>query len=179
MEESGTAESEVKGHLMKGHLKAFTSIEGLHNFLGEQPILNKIGLIVKTRNGVTKTRMILDTKVSNLKSCSKKSQRVLLPRLLDAVVQGLDNLSSCTDRESVDWFVLDFSEAFWQIPLEPTERKFFCCKLNLDGIENFIVFLRPVQGSRGGPLSWARLAALVMRLTQALFDPSYVRLHCS
>lgn len=35
-----------------------------------------------------------------------------------------------------------------------------------------------MQGSRSAPLSWARLAALVMRLTQSLFDDDKVSLHC-
>ena len=81
-------------------------------------------------------------------------------------------------RETIDWFVLDFSDAFGQVPLEPTERRFFCCNLRIDGSEQYIVFLPTVQGSRGAPLSWARLAAFVMRLTQALFDPDMVELHC-
>ena len=174
----GTAEAEVQAHLDKGHLRAFDTLEELREFLGEDPILNKIGLIVKTRNGVTKTRMILDTKVSQLKQCSSKAQRVLLPRLLDAIVQALENYSKCSLSEGLEWFVLDFSEAFWQVPLEPSERKFFCCRLNIGGKVQYIVFLRTVQGSRGAPLSWARLAALVMRLTQGLFDQDFVKLHC-
>ena len=39
-----------------------------------------------------------------------------------------------------------------------------------------LIFLRMVQGSRGAPLRWARLAALLMRLTQSLFDPDRLRL---
>ena len=178
VDDDETAEREIKAHLQKGHLKSFSSLDELRSFLGEEPILNKIGLIVKSKNGKTKTRMILDTKVSNLKACSRKAQRVLLPRLLDAIVQGLENYSKCEQDESLDWFVLDFSEAFWQVPLEPSERRFFCCKLVIDGEDKYIVFLRTVQGSRGAPLSWARLAALIMRLTQGLFDPARVRLHC-
>lgn len=174
----GTAEKEVRAHLQKDHLKAFDTLEELRAFLGEAPILNKIGLIIKTRCGITKTHMILDTKVSSLKECSTKSQRVLLPRLLDAIVQALEVYSKCTLEEDLEFFVLDFSEAFWQVPLEPSERRFFCCQLVIDGKLQFIVFLRTVQGSRGAPLSWARLAALVMRLTQGLFDLDQVRLHC-
>ena len=41
-----TAETEVKAHLEKGHLRAFDTLSNLREFLGEEPILNKIGLIV-------------------------------------------------------------------------------------------------------------------------------------
>ena len=179
VELDGTAEEEVKTHLQKKHLRAFDTVEELQAFLGgAAPILSKIGLIIKTKGNVRKVRMILDTKESNLKSCSAKSQRVLLPRLLDAIVQGMHVYSHCTIGEAMDWFVLDFSEAFWQMPLEPSERRYFCCRLVIDGCTKFIVFLRTVQGSRGAPNSWARLAALVMRLTQGLFDDTTVRMHC-
>lgn len=90
-----TAENEAKAHLQKQHLRAFSNIDDLRSFLGEEPILNKIGLIVKTKNGQTKSRMILDTKVSNLKACRSKAQRVLLPRLVDAIVQGMGTYSKC------------------------------------------------------------------------------------
>jgi hypothetical protein len=179
VDEDGTAEKEVAEHLRKQHLKAFGTLDELRLFLnGAEPILNKIGLIIKTRNGVRKVRMILDTKVSGLKSCSLKSQRVILPRLLDAIVQGMHGYAACSGDEGMDWFVLDYSEAFWQVPLEPEERRFFCCQVTIEGKMHYVVFLRTVQGSRGAPLSWARLAALVMRLTQALFDQQKVKLHC-
>ena len=179
VDEDGTAEKEVAEHLKRNHLKAFSSLDELRSYLnGAEPILNKIGLIVKTRNGIRKVRMILDTKVSGLKACSLKSQRVVLPRLLDAIVQAMHGYAACSEGEGMDWFVLDFSDAFWQVPLEPEERRFFCCQVTLDGKLYYVVFLRTVQGSRGAPLSWARLAALVMRLTQALFDTRKVKLHC-
>ncbi len=41
-----------------------------------------------------------------------------------------------------------------------------------------MVLLRAAQGSRAAPLLWARLAALLMRLTQSLFKPSEVNLMC-
>eukprot|EP00974_Lingulodinium_polyedra_P108918 10541493-Lingulodinium_polyedra.AAC.1 len=58
--------------------------------------------------------------------------------------------------------VLDFSDAFWNVPLCPRERRFFVARIR----GRFYLFLRTAQGSRGGPLTWCRLAALVSRLTQ-------------
>ena len=42
--------------------------------------------------------------------------------------------------------------------------------MRLQGVINFLVYIRTAQGSRGAPTSWARLAALVMRLTQSTFQ---------
>ena len=74
--------------------------------------------------------------------------------------------------------VLDFSEAFWQIPLHPDERKFFGARLTINGVIRYLLYLRTVQGSRGAPLSWARTAALLMRLTFSFFDESTIRMLC-
>ena len=73
-----------------------------------------------------------------------------------------------------EFFVLDFTDAFWQLPLEPTERRFFAAKYRGE----YFVFLRLAQGSRGAPLAWARLAALVMRLSQGMLEDAEGRLQC-
>ena len=173
------AKADILAHVNKGHMKAFESVAELSEFLdGALPVLNKIGIISKQRMGKIKKRIILDTKASFVKQCSAKHQRVILPRILDAIMQATKRHSTCTEDQSMEWFVLDFTEAFWQMPLSPQERRYYCAKLEIDGIEKFLVFLRTVQGSRGAPLSWARLAALVMRLTQSLFDIDKVSLHC-
>ena len=89
VEDSEVTETELQGHLDKGHLAAFSSVDGLREFVGGEPILNKLGLITKIRNGIKKSRMILDTKESWVKHATWKSQRVILPRLFDAVLRLL------------------------------------------------------------------------------------------
>ena len=61
-----------------------------------EPIPNKLGLIVKTRNGITKARMILDTKQSGVKRITSQAQRVILQRLFDAILQILFLLNRVT-----------------------------------------------------------------------------------
>jgi len=45
--------------------------------------------------------------------------------------------------------VLDFSDAFWMIPLHKSERRFFTTRI---GSKSY-GFLRTAQGSRGAPLT--------------------------
>jgi hypothetical protein len=87
-------------------------------------------------------------------------------------------MGDCDIGEEVEWMVLDFTDAFWQVRLHPEERKYFCCRIKIRGQHKYIAFLSTAQGSRGAPLTWARLAALLMRLTQSLFDRASVRLQC-
>ena len=133
----------MKLYLGKHYLKEFATLQELQAFVQHTtPILNKIGIISKKG----KDRMILDTKASRIKQCSAKYQRVVLPRLLDTIIEALKLYASCRSTEAIEMLVLDFTEAFWQIPLSPGERRFFAAKLRIDGIENFLVFLRMVQG---------------------------------
>ena len=136
VEESEVTEIELQGHLDKGHLASFTSVDGLREFVGGELILNKLGLITKIRNGIKKSRMILDTKESWVKHVAWKSQRVILPRLFDAVLRLLALMAVSFEAglpPNVEAFVLDFTDAFWQIPLLPAEYRFFCATAKLRG----------------------------------------------
>ena len=119
VEESEVTETEIQGHLDKGHLKTFIDFNELRNFVQGEPILNKLGLITKIRNGVKKSRMILDTKESWVKHATWKTQRIILPRLFDAVLRLLALMALYFDEGTIPTvasFVLDFTDAFWQIP---------------------------------------------------------------
>ena len=115
---------EIVKHLKAGHLRTYNSIEELAAALGEDPILSKIWVITRTRVGRTKKRVILDTRESLLRWASAKGQRVLLPRLLDSIMNVLELLATPNSDEDfgVSAFVLDFAEAFGQVPLHPRKR---------------------------------------------------------
>ncbi len=179
VEEHAVTEAELTQHIEKGHIASFDSIAALRAFVQGDPVLSKLGLILKTRNGVTKARMILDTKASGIKYVTGKSQRVTLPRLFDAVLRLLFLLSIATAAGGeVSAFLLDFTDAFWQVPIADNELRFFCVTSLIKGVRKYMAFLRAAQGSRAAPLLWARLAALLMRLTQSLFRPEDVNLMC-
>ena len=68
-------------------------------------------------------------------------------------------------EKDVEALVLDFCDAFWNVPLLPSERRYFASKFR----GKIYVFLRAAQGSRNGPLSWASVISVVQRLCQSLF----------
>jgi hypothetical protein len=172
-------ESELSQHVAKGHIASFNSMAELRERVGGDPVLSKLGLIIKTRNGKAKARLILDTKQSGIKYVTGKCQRVTLPRLFDAVLRLLSLMALTPSLGGdVSAFVLDFSDAFWQIPIADIELRFFCVTSLIRSVRKYMVLLRAAQGSRAAPLLWARLAALLMRLTQSLFKPSEINLMC-
>ena len=124
-------------------------------------------------NGTTKVkrRLILDSKESGVSAGSAHPQRIVLPDLTDLVRNVVDvTLASCDPPQVA---ILDFVDAFWNLGLYPSERKYFVGKLR----GHYFVFLRLAQGSRTAPLVWCRFAALVARLAQSLFRSSELRLH--
>ena len=102
-------------YLDKGYLKAFNMEDELASLIGEVPVFNKVGIATKTRNGLTKHRMIPDTDQSGVRDASVKDQRVIRPRLLDADWRIRELMASgCS---GIDLMVLGVSDAFWQAPL--------------------------------------------------------------
>ena len=67
------------------------------------------------------------------------------------------------ENSDIELTVADIEDAYWNVPISRKERKYFCCQLR----KKFFVFLRATQGSRGGPLLWARVMALAARFGQA------------
>jgi len=86
--------------------------------------------------------------------------------------------TAATPDVAVNAFVLDFSDAYWQIPLRDDEMKYFCATAKIKGKRKYLAFLRAAQGSTNAGLLWGRLAAVTMRLTQSLFLPSELSLMC-
>lgn len=102
-------------------------------------------LIVKTRNGVANARVIFDTKQSGVKTITSQAQRVTLPRLFDAILQILRLLTFVASGingawEMVEAFVLDFSDAYWEIPIHKAEQQFFRATGLIDGKRKWFVF---------------------------------------
>lgn len=130
-----------------------------------------------TRNGITKARMIPDAKESGVKWITAKTQRVILPRLLDAVLRVLFLLSCISS--AMGWLLLrSSSTSATRSGISQVTTTSGSSSALPKEKSQFLVFLRAAQGSANAPLLWARLAAFVMRLTQALFDPSEVNLTC-
>lgn len=164
VEADDDAWAQVQALVNRGWLLEFNTLKELKDFLGTEPVLSKFGLVIKERAGVVRKRLILDAKASGISEVASKKERILLPRILD-VAHNVLNLQA-VGPEDVELFILDFSDAFWLLPLPPEERKWFTSSLR----GKYFAFLRNAQGSRNAPLGWGRLAALLGRLTQSTFS---------
>jgi hypothetical protein len=151
----------------------FDTIEEATAYLGQHPILSKIGVIRKVRNGKMKIRMVVDSKQSGVSRATRKFERTLLPRSLDVVLDAMDLMESAPAATTpIQFMVADFRDAFFILPNAPSERRFFCVRFR----GKYLVFLKTTQGSRGAPLTWARFAALIARLTQSVTGTEATRI---
>ena len=122
LEESEEAAAEIAKHANAGRLRVCDSLDKVKEFLGADPVVSKLGLIVKTKAGVTKRRLILDAKESKVSLATAREERIVNPKVLDAVNDALALLAANQDQSAE---VIDISDAFWLIPLLPSESRFF------------------------------------------------------
>jgi hypothetical protein len=175
IDQDESAWEEIQGLLSKDRVAEFGSYEAVVEYLECRPTLSRVGIIEKFTAGKVKRRVIVDSKASGVSSGARKSERIVLPRLLDVINDSLYQLGHANQLgSSTELFVLDFSDAFFIVPLHPEERRHFVIRLR----GRYFVFKVQAQGAAASPLVWGRLAALVMRLTQSMFHPTEMLLQC-
>ena len=164
----------IESYIANGWLEEHDSLESLTAAVGGTPIFNKFACLTKVRSdGTCKRRIIMDARRSGVTASSRKMYKAVLPRQTDLVQDTLRLLSGAKDAESVDYMVLDADDAFWQVPLHPKERRFYCAMLrDSNGKTRFLSYARTPQGSRGAPLSWSQTFGLVCRCVSSVVrDP--------
>ena len=62
LEDSAEAASEIAKHADAGRLAVCDTLDQVKEFLGEDPVVSKLELEIKTKAGGTKRTLILDTK---------------------------------------------------------------------------------------------------------------------
>ena len=121
--------------------------------------LAKIGVIVKG----AKMRLIHDLRRNGTNARVTFQERLVLPRLKD-LVAGIVNLFQAKHQgEGTHLLTLDFRDAFKQLHVLPTERPFLAGA----AMDGFFSYRTVLFGVGSGPLVWCRVAAWVMRSTQA------------
>ena len=85
---------ELQKHLNLRRLAQFDDYSGLLRFLrNKRPDLNKLGFVIPFKGGIRKLRLILDAKSSEVYRAAVRSERIMIPRVLDAVNDVLAHLA--------------------------------------------------------------------------------------
>ena len=156
----------IQAYREQCYFREFGDLASLRNYLGAEPVLTKVGFVKKTKvnpntlAGTVKARIIVDSLESKVSLAAKRTHKSNLP-LATMTAKGLVGLMNCDEYKNpncdLDLFIADVSDAFWIVPLRKCERRFFVIKFR--GV--YFVFTRTAQGSRGAPLSWAAVGAVL------------------
>eukprot|EP00438_Fugacium_kawagutii_P014285 Skav215770 [mRNA] locus=scaffold106:569116:574315:+ [translate_table: standard] len=132
-----------------------------------------IGLITKTKlDGSLKHRLVHDLRRSRVNEHIRLNERLVLPRLKDVIEDVMMLMEAQTPGDEIEFMSLDFADAFKQLPVLHSEKKY----LSGQAAGGHVVYHRVLFGIKTGPLVWGRIAALVARSTQSLFSPDRARL---
>ena len=122
-------------------------------------MVSKLAMITKITVDKVKRRLILDCRVSGVNSKTVQYERIILPLVTDVVFDTLEMLKCSGGAVAPRFLVLDFSDAFFSVPLARAEQKYFC--FLFEG--RWYVMLRATQGSKNGPQAFGRGSAMLGR----------------
>ena len=151
----------------EGRSDVFNTWREVCEAVGDNAKLTRLACVVKQKeSGEVKYRLVIDSRRSGVNGLCKVRERVLLPKITDAVAalnrvrQGMDMQSD----DELEMFSADFRDAFHTLPLRKEDRCYVICK-DMHGkyhVSKVVLF-----GLAPGPLLWARLASAAMRVSQA------------
>eukprot|EP00971_Amphidinium_carterae_P046681 919826-Amphidinium_carterae.2 len=92
----------VQGYVQRGYLRAYGSMDEARDALGRYPVLSRLGVLIRQREG-------------------KVKKRVEATDVVNMVLMTIRHAPP-TDAEL---FICNFSEAFWQIPLHKSDQPYY------------------------------------------------------
>ena len=132
--------------------------------------LAKIAVLVKGE----KVRLIHDMRRNGTNSKVTFEERIVLPRVKDIIEGVMELLEGKNNNEGIEFLTLDFRDAFKQLHVVASESRFLAGAAMGGFFSN-----RPVLfGVGSGPLVWCRVAAWVMRSTQAWLTHDRAHTNC-
>eukprot|EP00919_Chromeraceae_sp_WS-2016_P019672 GHVR01046837.1.p1 GENE.GHVR01046837.1~~GHVR01046837.1.p1 ORF type:complete len:183 (+),score=15.44 GHVR01046837.1:78-626(+) len=148
-------------------------VAGLTAKYGEL-VLSKTACIVSDKDGKQKVRLIHVLRRSAVNGRIHLQERLVLPRLPDVISATLDLMETGYDTAHLRVLVADFSDPFKMLRTHPRERRFLACR----ALGTYFVFCTVFFGVGTGPLVWCRVAASMMRITQAALGTDTSRIAC-
>ena len=163
------ADEILQAEVRKGYVEWAPTREELERQVGPLQ-LAKIDVIVKGE----KVLLIHDMRRNGNNSKVQLEERLVLPKLKDIVEGVMDLMANKSNEESIEFLTLDFRDAFKQLHVMKSERQF----LTGSAMNGFFVYNTVLFGIGSRPLVWCRVAAWVMRSTQAWLTSKRAQTNC-
>ena len=134
--------------------------------------VSRLGLVTKQKEGgEVKRRVVIDLRRSGGNAKSKLPERLVLPRLTDAIKLFKDirrrsnGLAEKSEVNVLEFALVDISDAFTVLPVAEEELKHTLTPSTAEG--EVLVFQALLFGYKVAPLLYSRFAATVARLLQS------------
>lgn len=174
-EHASAVRSELRRLEGLGYIRKYASWEAVTAALGPV-VVSKLAALSKVReDGSTKLRLIVDMRRSEVNAHVRLGERIVLPRISDAIhdVLALSRSTQEVPGSEVELLVVDFADAFQTLGVHPDELRHQV----VAGLDGEYYGLESVAfGGAGSPLLWGRAAAFLGRSGQALFAPGEARI---
>ena len=189
---SAEEENEELQRLVQDYVeRGFCHIEAdptkVQHELGRLPIVNKLGVITKTKEEhgkiTKKSRIIWDLRRSGANACCCQGERILLPRLLDLAAGAIDGYK----KGNKCWLAcIDIRDAFMNIPIMKERYAVTAAKptAQVNSPMEYVIFDTLVFGAASSPTIWGRFASWLARTTATIEprastqvyvdDPAYI-----
>ena len=157
VEEKEDLDQLIDDYTARGFCHKAMSMEEATAELGREPVLNRLGVVVKhPPGGKKKSRIIWDLRESRANKFCHPAERVLLPKLLDVAESAL----KIQRKGSQVWLAaVDIRDAFMNVPAGDDKYMTVASKEDNKGKQELIIFDVLVFGSGSSPTIWGRYAA--------------------
>ena len=156
-----------------GFVRRFSSWADVQQQLG-RVVVSKMACVISQRaDGSTKHRLIVDLRRSGANSLVQLGERIVLPRLWDAVVDTLHLARRAKGEDGLEMMVMDWADAYHSISVKDQDIPFQVVR-GPSG-DYFAYLTLPFCGG-AAPLIWGRAGAWLGRSGSSLFHPDEARI---
>ena len=166
VEEKEELDSLVDTYVQRGWCRILPDVDAAKAELGDDIIINKLGVIVKfSEQGKKKARIIWDLRQSGANLRCNHAERIVLPKLTDVASAA----QRVYGKGSEPWLLaLDVADAFLNIPVSGDKAMTLSAKPDETGRNHVIVCDTLVFGAKSSPTIWGRFAAFLGRSIAAV-----------
>ena len=160
IEENQDLQQLISDYVERGFCHLVPSMEQATQELGTEPVVNRLGVVVKYKGEKKKSRIIWDLRESGANLSCSQGERILLPRLLDLGLAGVRAYRA----GQTPWLAgIDTKDAFMNIPAGADKRMTVSAIPTAAGAHQLVIFDTLVFGSASSPTLWGRFAAWLGR----------------
>ena len=149
----------------KGFCAIYDNMAEARKDLGVTPVLSKLGVIVKVKEATKKARIIWDLRESKANELCNQGERIILPRILDAVHDGLEIFRK---GGHPSFLAVDVRDAFHNIPAGQDKSFTTAAFRDSDGKDKILCYDVLVFGAVSSPTIWGRFASFLGRSLGAI-----------